>query len=59
VDNLGDTPLKQFDSDYVMLPLFTDKENLWLFVNLKGIYHYNLSSKKIRRTGRFQKIQKE
>jgi GAF domain-containing protein/ligand-binding sensor domain-containing protein len=58
VDNLGDTPLKQFDSDYVMLPLFTDKESLWLFVNLKGIYHYNLSTKKLEELEGFKKYKK-
>ena len=55
VDNLADTPLKQFDSAYVMLPLFTDKENLWLFVNMKGIYHYNLSTKKLEELEGFKK----
>jgi putative methionine-R-sulfoxide reductase with GAF domain/ligand-binding sensor domain-containing protein len=58
VDSLRDTPLKQFDSAYVMLPLFTDKENLWLFVNLKGIYHYNLSTKKLEELEGFKKYKK-
>jgi ligand-binding sensor domain-containing protein/putative methionine-R-sulfoxide reductase with GAF domain len=58
VDNLGDTPLKQFDSVYVILPLFTDKDNLWLFVNMNGIYHYNLSTKKLEELEGFKKYKK-
>jgi len=55
VDNLENTPLKQFDSVYVMLPLFTDKDNLWLFVDKAGIYHYNLITKKIEELEGFKK----
>ena len=58
MDNLGDTPLKQFDSAYVMLPLFTDKDNLWLFVDKNGIYHYNLSTKKLEELEGFKKYKK-
>jgi ligand-binding sensor domain-containing protein/putative methionine-R-sulfoxide reductase with GAF domain/anti-sigma regulatory factor (Ser/Thr protein kinase) len=58
MDNLGDTPLKQFDSAYVMLPLFTDKDNLWLFVDKNGIYHYNLPAKKLEELDGFKKYKK-
>lgn len=58
LDNLEDTPLKQFDSLYVMLPLFTDRDNLWLFVNTSGIYHYNLSTKKLEELEGFKKYKK-
>jgi hypothetical protein len=30
-----------------MLPLFTGKNDLWLYVNYNGIYHYDLSAKKL------------
>jgi LytS/YehU family sensor histidine kinase/ligand-binding sensor domain-containing protein len=58
VDNLENTPLKQFDSLYVMLPLFTDKDNLWLYVNYTGIYHYNLSSKILEEIPGYKKYRK-
>ena len=55
VDNLEDTPLKQFDSAFVMLPVFSDKNNLWLYVNFNGVYHYNLSSKKLEELPGYRK----
>jgi putative methionine-R-sulfoxide reductase with GAF domain/ligand-binding sensor domain-containing protein len=58
LDNLENTPLKQFDSVYVMLPLFTDKDNLWLFVDKTGIYHYNLPTKKLEELEGFKKYKK-
>jgi len=58
VDNLENTPLKQFDSSYVVLPLFTDQDNLWLFVDKAGIYHYNLSTKKLDELEGFKKYKK-
>ena len=57
-DDLDETPLKQFDSAYVMLPLFTDKNNLWLFVDKTGIFHYDLSSKKLEEVEGFKKYKK-
>ncbi|HEU5164321.1 MAG TPA: GAF domain-containing protein [Chitinophagaceae bacterium] len=58
VDNLENTPLKLFDSAYVLLPLFVDKDNLWLFINVSGIYHYNLSTKKLDELEGFKKYKK-
>ena len=58
VDNLENSPLKQFDSLYVILPLFTDKDNLWLQVRSHGIYHYNFSTKNLEEHGGFKKYKK-
>ena len=55
VDNLENTPLKKFDSLFVMLPVFTDKDNLWLYVYMNGVYHYNFSTKKIEELPGYRK----
>ena len=58
VDNLENTALKKFDSLYVILPLFTDKDNLWVQVRSHGIYHYNFSTNTLKEHEGFKKYKR-
>ena len=59
VDNFDNTPLQQFDSSYVEMAVFTDKDNMWLFISPGGFYHYNIPAKKLDEHPGFKKYRTE
>ena len=59
VDNFENTPLQRFDSLYVEMPVFIDKDNLWLFISPGGLYHYTISTKKLDEHPGFKKYPNE
>jgi ligand-binding sensor domain-containing protein/putative methionine-R-sulfoxide reductase with GAF domain len=59
IDNFENTPLQQFDSLYVEMSVFIDKDNLWLFVSPGGLYHYNIPAKKLDEHPGFRKYKNE
>ena len=47
VDNLQNTPLSALDTMHVVPIIFRDKNNLWIATSVYGLYHYDLTAKKL------------